>query len=149
MVAFMSRVAIAIRMHTPYNTRRRGSAEDNNKHILWLADSIHSFGNFTDAIKVVNIQGIIFEVDSNIDRYRTYMGVGSKWVSDPILTFKAVDGFPGECCNGWILSDGIALLERIKAKAQQTQHAHTELSLPAELPSEIVEIDTPHWEDFV
>ena len=148
LVSFMSRVAIAIRMHTPYNTRRRGSAEDNNKHILWLADSIHSFGNLADAIKVGNIQSIIFEVGSNIDCYRMYMTVGGKWVSDPMLTFKTVEDFSGEHCDGWILSEGIALLERISAKAQQTRYVHTELSLLAELPSAIVEIDTPHWEDF-
>lgn len=149
LVIFMSRVAISIRMHTPYNRRRLGSAEDNNKHILWLSDSIHSFGDLVDAIKVRNIQDIIFAAGSNIDYYRKYMTVGGKWVSDPMLTFKIVEGFPGERCDSWILSDGIALLERIKAKAEQTQHANAELSLLAELPSEMVEIDTPHWEDFV
>lgn len=142
LVSFMSRVAIAIRMHTPYGTEtRHENADGHCKHVLWLADSIHSFDSFSDAIARRNIAAIIFAADMNIDRYRSYMTVGNKWVSDPMLTFKTGKNFPGERCDGWILSEGMALLERIKAKAQHTIDVHI-------LPSE-VEIDVPHWDEIV
>ncbi|EGQ61461.1 hypothetical protein GGI1_06842, partial [Acidithiobacillus sp. GGI-221] len=34
------------------------------------------------------IEGLISAVDRHIFGYRQYMTVGSKWVSDPMLTFK-------------------------------------------------------------
>ncbi len=143
LVSFMSRVAIAIRMHTPDSGKTRyESAEGHCKHVLWLADSIHSFDSLSYAIARRNIDAIVFAADLNINRYRVYMTVGDKWVSDPMLTFKTVGDFPGERCDAWILSEGISLLERIKTKAEQASHVQT-------LPSEMVEIDVPHWEEIV
>ncbi|WP_223306793.1 hypothetical protein [Acidithiobacillus ferrivorans] len=48
-------------------------------------------------------------------------------MSDPMLTFKAGDyDSPSEGGYGWVLSEGIALLDRIKSRAQQIKSAHTE-----------------------
>lgn len=144
LVNFMSNVATSIRMHTPYSGKTRcESAEDHCKHVLWLADSIHSFHGLTYAIAHGSAHDVIFAANRIMDRYREYMTVGGKnqWVTNPMLTFKTGNNFPGEHCDGWILSEGIALMERIKAKAQQTIHVHA-------LPSELVEIDVPHWEEI-
>ncbi|CDQ12111.1 conserved protein of unknown function [Acidithiobacillus ferrivorans] len=147
LVSFMSRVAISIRMHTPYNgSTRLESAEGHCKHVLWLADSIHSFEDLADAIKYGDIEGVICAVDRHIFSYRLYMTVGSKWVSDPMLTFKTDSSKPGERCDGWILNEGLALLDRINDKAQQAKLVHTEFFLPAGLPCWQVEIDVPHWD---
>jgi hypothetical protein len=73
LVSFMSHVAIAIQMHTPYNDLTRSeSADENNKHILWLADSIHSFGSLAYAIKAGYIEDLIVAVDDQISCYRSY-----------------------------------------------------------------------------
>ncbi|MEB8474716.1 MULTISPECIES: hypothetical protein [Acidithiobacillus] len=123
LVIFMSNVATAIRMHTPYNSQARSrSAEENNKHVLWLADSIHSFAALACAIKTGGHKEVIFACDLDISRYQHYLAAGDTWVSDPMQTFGIRDGRSYE----WIVSEGIALLERIKSKTQQIKMAHAE-----------------------
>ena len=120
LVLFMSNVAISIRMHTPYRYRLSGeeSAEEHCKHVLWLSDSIHHFGDIARCIKANNIENIIHAVNYTIARYKEYRTVGGGWVSDPMLTFKEKPSEPvfGEPYDGWVLDDGLALLERIKDK---------------------------------
>jgi len=128
LVIFMSNVATAIRMHTPYSHQaRRRRAEENNKHVLWLADSIHSFAAIACAIKTGGHDDVIFACDCDRSRYQHYLTAGDRWVSDPMLTFKAGDyDSPSEGGYGWVLSEGISLLDRIKSRAQQIKSAHTE-----------------------
>lgn len=129
LVSFMSRVAISIRMHTPYNgSTRWESAEGHCKHVLWLADSIHSFENLAHAIKNNDMEWASCYVNRNISSYREYMTVGDGWVSDPMLTFKVKPSEPifGERYDGWILDEGLALLERIKDKAERAKNLTVE-----------------------
>ncbi|MBU2840549.1 hypothetical protein HF670_13575 [Acidithiobacillus thiooxidans] len=122
LVMFMSRVAISIRMHTPYRYRSGWeSAKEHCKHVLWLSDSIHYFGEIARCIKANDIESAIRAVNSTIINYKEYSIAGDGWVSDPMLTFKAKPAEPvfGEFYDGWILDEGLALLERIKEKAEQ------------------------------
>ena len=129
LVMFMSRVAISIRMHTPYRYRSGWeSAKEHCKHVLWLSDSIHSFEDLAGTIKRGDIKGLISAVDRHIAGYQLYMTVGSKWVSDPMLTFKEEPSEPvfGERYDRWVLDEGIALFERIKEKAELDRNLTTE-----------------------
>lgn len=129
LVLFMSRVAISIRMHTPYRHRSRWeSAEGHCKHVLWLADSIHHFGELAESIKKNDIERLCRSVNYIISRYKEYRTVGGKWVSDPMLTFKAKPAEPEfeELYDGWVLDDGITLLERIKEKTERAKNLTVE-----------------------
>lgn len=116
LVLFMSKVAINIRMYTPYCKRNfHKNKSENLTHILWLSDSIHGFDDLAIAIKNNNLEKIIKEADRQISIYKYYTTVGNKWVSDPMLTFKNEYNF-GET-HEWILDQGVKLLEEIKNKA--------------------------------
>lgn len=120
LVLFMSSVAMAIRMHTPYRHRTRcEDAKEHGKHVLWLADSIHHFDELAESIKKNDIERLGRSVNYIISRYKEYRTVGGKWVSDPMETFKERPSIPdGGLYDGWVLEEGLRVLERIKKKVE-------------------------------
>ena len=126
LVIFMSEVAISIRMYTPYNRCLAISEEEKNRHILWLADSIHAFADLAEAIKSGNTKAISETADGIVKLYEKYTVIGDRWAGDPMRTFhNEPDLANHERSNRWVLDDGIAIMEKIKAKA----HLHSVITL--------------------
>lgn len=113
LVGFMSDVAIAIRMNTPYNgefdLRNPTHAEDN----LWLADCLHNFGGLAWALKKGDAAKLIDACSSvrrSLERYLEDLEPGCRRGAKEAFARNE---------RRFSLATGITILDSIRMKAQR------------------------------
>ncbi|HCE3569197.1 TPA: hypothetical protein NG649_005100 [Vibrio parahaemolyticus] len=82
LLGYVGRVAIAIRMNTPYNGAYDPRAPHHADDVMWLADSLHHFERLGHALQESNLQ--IIE-----DTCNTLLAIYCRWTTKFVtLTIK-------------------------------------------------------------
>lgn len=110
---FISDVATAIRMHTPYNGRYDAANPVHALDVLYLADSIHNFSMLGRALAGGSVLDIQFSCDLLVRQFARYRQDNQVSVKgDPKATFER----NGDLAN---LDQGLLILNEIRSAIQQ------------------------------
>jgi hypothetical protein len=84
---FTGKVATAIRMYSAYN-QSGCSHEDAPNDLMWLSDSLHSFGTLGKAIQAGSAENIMFACDMLLNAYRGYQEIRPNSSRQALPTFE-------------------------------------------------------------
>jgi len=105
LLTFVSDVATAIRMNSPYNGQYNPTDKEHGYAVLWLSDCLHNYGMLSDAIQKQDREQILFSCDTLISIYETYKSKD---------TSKVV--FEKHSRGLFTLDNGIEIFNAIKSK---------------------------------
>jgi len=90
LLCFISDVATAIRMHTPYNGRYEPRDPAHALDVLWLADSLHNFATLGRMVRGGSPTDIKFACDMLLRQFALYRKDkgASQLKGDPKATFE-------------------------------------------------------------
>lgn len=111
LLTFVSNVATAIRMNSPYNGQYDTKKLEHGYAVLWFSDCLHNFEMLSNAIQQEYLKGIVFSCDTLISIYENYTAnnlVESK--GNPKVVFEKYNR------GLFTLNDGIEILNAIKSK---------------------------------
>ena len=107
LLEFTTKVAIAIRRNTPYNSAYNAKNPDHANDVMWLAECLHNFDMLAQAIREAQPKSIVFACDMLLSMYQGYEegGIGQK-----AAFYRNRSHFQ--------LENAIAVFDRIKIQAQ-------------------------------
>ena len=86
LLEFTGKVATAIRMYSAYNPC--GDHEDAGMDLMWLSDSLHSFGTLGKAVQAGDSENIMFACDALLKMYRGYQEIRPNSSRQALPTFE-------------------------------------------------------------
>lgn len=107
---FVGRVALAIRMNSPYNGRYDPDDSRHRDDVMWLADCLHGFERLGQALQESNLQALVDVCNGLLDSYKEYDRTDTRYRSQPAPTFERQGLFT--------LDEGRAILTEIRDKAR-------------------------------
>lgn len=110
LLGYVGRVAIAIRMNTPYNGAYDPRAPHHADDVMWLADSLHHFERLGHALQESNLQIIEDTCNTLLAIYKDYGRSDTGMKPEPAATFQRQTAFR--------LNEGRAILTELRDKAR-------------------------------
>ncbi|WP_193061054.1 hypothetical protein [Halomonas sp. 3A7M] len=110
LLCFVGRVAIAIRMNSPYNGLYNVDDPSHAADVMWLADCLHEYERLGAALQESNLPAIEEACNELLHSYKDYERTDTHYKSQPAPTFERQSLFT--------LSEGCEILTAIRDKAR-------------------------------
>lgn len=108
---FVGRVALSIRMNSPYNGDYYPHDPRHGDDVMWLADCLHGFERLGHALQGSDLHAIVDVCDGLLISYQEYGRTDTNYRSQPAPTFERQSLFT--------LGEGRAILTEIRDKARE------------------------------
>lgn len=108
LLGFAAKVATAIRMCSIYAAPNIPKTAPYD--VMWLSDSLHSFGQLSESLETKSVSRIVWASDSLIEAYRSYQQGAIRHSKPAADTFDRNQRY-------FLLDEGISIFSDIKKRA--------------------------------